>query len=192
MKNKLITIIMAAIIVLTLASCGAQNDPKSTVDAYMKACQKLDGEKMEEYFPGQGSAIDEEAYGDSESDFFSRITYKLEDTAIDGDKATQKLQITTVDMATIMAEVISESATEMLSHLGDSEFDSDTFINELLREKMSSPDAKLITTTVTVNLEKNADGKWIISAPEQNIEFLNALSGGIVNSLTTALDSLIG
>lgn len=190
MKNKIITIIMAAIIVFTLASCGAQGDPKGTVDAYMKAYQKLDAEKMEECFPGQGASIDEETYG--YSDFFSRITYELEDTTQDGDKATQKIKITTVDMAALMTEIIAEAATEMLSHLGDSDFDSDAYMSELLREKMSSPDAKLITSTVTVNLEKNADGKWIISAPEQNGEFLNALSGGLVTSLSDSLGSLLG
>ena len=61
---------------------------------------------------------------------------------------------------------------------------------DTLAEKLSNPDAKLITTTVTVNLEKNSDGKWIISSPDQNAEFLDALSGGIVNSLTTTLGSL--
>lgn len=189
MKRKILSVVLAVIFMFALASCGA-SDPKGVVDAYMKACQKLDVEKMEEYFPGQGSTLDREAYGESDSDFFSRITYELGETAVDGDKATQKIQITTVDMAAIMTELITELTAEMMTNLGDSEFDSVAYLNELLAEKLSNPDAKLITTTVTVNLEKNSDGKWIISSPDQNAEFLDALSGGIVNSLTTTLGSL--
>ena len=189
MKRKILSVVLAVIFMFALASCGA-SDPKGAVDSYMKACQKLDTEKMYEYFPGQGTSIENDALGESDIDFFSRITYELGETSVDGDKATQKIQITTVDMATIMTELVTELTAEMLTNLGDSEFDSEAYVNELLAEKLSNPDAKLITTTVTVNLEKNSDGKWIISSPDQNAEFLDALSGGIVNSLTTTLGSL--
>lgn len=189
MKRKILSVVLAVIFMFALASCGA-SDPKGVVDSYMKACQKLDTEKMYEYFPGQGASIENDALGESDIDFFSRITYELGETSVDGDKATQKIQITTVDMATIMTELVTELTAEMLTNLGDSEFDSEAYVNELLAEKLSNPDAKLITTTVTVNLEKNSDGKWIISSPDQNAEFLDALSGGIVNSLATTLGSL--
>ena len=189
MKRKILSVVLAVIFMFALASCGA-SDPKGVVDSYMKACQKLDTEKMYEYFPGQGASIENDALGESDIDFFSRITYELGETSVDGDKATQKIQITTVDMTTIMTELVTELTAEMLTNLGDSEFDSEAYVNELLAEKLSNPDAKLITTTVTVNLEKNSDGKWIISSPDQNAEFLDALSGGIVNSLTTMLGSL--
>lgn len=165
--------------IVLLTSCGTAT-PEATVDGYMKACINLDAEKMNEFLPtGNTSEIPKD--DDTYTNLFKRLKYKIGSSTIDGDTATVQITITALDMKTIMGEMIADLFGQAMSHIGDDSFDSDAYSKNLLSEKMSAEDAPTVTNDAVVNLEKNADGKWVISSEEKNSEFINALTGDLMS-----------
>lgn len=177
--RKITATICTLFTIILLASCGTAT-PEATVDSYMKACISLDAEKMNEFLPtGNTSEIPKD--DDTYTNLFKRLKYKIGSSTIDGDTATVQITITALDMKTIMGEMIADLFGQAMSHIGDDSFDSDAYSKNLLSEKMSAEDAPTVTNDAVVNLEKNADGKWVISSEEKNSEFINALTGDLMS-----------
>lgn len=180
MKTRKSTLIICILVTLALlVSCGAAT-PEATVDGYLKACINLDSAKMNEYFPSNDAA-EISTDGDNFTNLMKRLKYKINGSEVSGDTATVEVTITALDMKTIMGEIVSDLLGQAFTHIGDEDFDSEAYMNELLSEKMSAEDAPTVTNDVTVNLEKDASGKWIISSEEKNIDFLNALTGDLMS-----------
>lgn len=180
MKSRKIALFLFTIFTFTLlTACGSTvATPEATLDGYMTAWVNLDSAKMNEYFPSgnQEEIPDDDTY----TNLPKRTKYTIGAAETDGDTATVKITITTLDMKTIMGEVISELMGQALSHMGDDSFDSEAYTNELLSKKMSAEDAPMTTKEVTAYLEKDTDGKWILSAEDKNTDFINALTGDLM------------
>ena len=181
MKNRILSLIVCALFAVTLLfSCG-ERTPEATVDGYMKACVEFDREKMNEFFPTGAEDQDTQVDDDTYTIMFKRIKYGIGTSEITGDTATVNVTITTLDMKTIMGEIISDLIGQAFSHIGDDSFDSDAYANELLAEKMNAEDAPTVTNEAVVNLNKDGSGKWIISDESQNTDFIDALTGGLMS-----------
>ena len=199
--------------VFTMTACGGSSpagskeeamSPTDTMDAFLQAFKAKDFEKMQEYYEGEAGDLsmleeeDDEALKDVINvlvDNMLSFEYTIDNEQIDGDSATVDVNFTTYDfggiLQNIMGDLMSDAVALGLSGLSQEEMEAE--INELIGTKFkegldgASKDKEV---KVTMNLVMK-DGKWLVKDVSDASEFMNALSGGLMD-LADSLASIEG
>ena len=199
--------------VFTMAACGGGSpagskeetmSPTDTMDAFLQALKAKDFEKMQEYYEGEAGDLsmleeeDDEALKDVINvlvDNMLDFEYTIDNEQIDGDSATVDVNFKTYDfggiLQDIMGNLMSDAVALGLSGLSQEEMEAE--INELIGTKFkegldgASKDKEV---KVTMNLIMK-DGKWMVKDVSDANEFMNALSGGLMD-LADSLASIEG
>ena len=130
----------------------------------------------------EGSASEETE--EMNRQMFSRLSYELGETKVEGDTATVQAKITNMDMA----KVLQAYFDELYSMAGDSDEDiGDEKMEEVLREILSREDNETVTNEVTVKLAKK-DGGWQIQTTD---ELANALTGGFFSLVNQMAETFL-
>lgn len=193
MKKKLLFVLAAVTIIMTFSACGAPG-PTETADTFMTAIKEKDAETVKSVYAGKTFDLLQETDKESDDAFEGTLDdtlaekifdfdYKLSDEKIDGDKATVKVSITTYDLGGAIEDFVSEYLTQAitLSFSGASDKQIEKLSETLLAKHMKKVE-KDYNGTATIHLTKK-DGKWQIDKFDDNGDFINALSGGVVESI---------
>lgn len=183
-------ILFAYIILLcfVLVGCGTAT-PKDVVNDFMKAVQNNDWELAFTYIDNEAGNFDLDEFNNEENadtikQLLSSISNSFEyeqatEETIDGNHATVKINITSIDFSvaftSTMAEVLpiafgiafsadEEAAQQQIEALTEA----------TLLKHLNAENATMATRDVTLNLKKNDDGDYLIIADDNLAELILA------------------
>ena len=198
--RKFFAILLMITLVFTFTSCGGtsktqtdQLTPIETADKFLAGLKAKDLEAVEEYYEGDIGDLtmleeeDEPALADVINAMVDKIfdfDYVLGNEKIDGDSATVEVELTTYDFGGIIQEIMGGLMEDAfaLKLTGMSQEEMEAEINELIGGKFKEAldnAAKDHTIKVPMELTRK-DGKWVVKDLASSKDFLNALSGGLM------------
>ena len=170
--KKILSIVLCLFVLLSVAACGKTNEAAAALEKDLAAL-KSGAFADTEILQGSAFANEEDMMLDA---MFARFSYKIGESKIDGDTATVAVTMTMVDMG----EAFSAYMSAAMEHLDEANWDAD---GSYFAEMIKGEDVATTDFSVTVNMEKNADGVWAV-AKEGNEALYNALTGGLLDSLS--------
>lgn len=191
--KKVISILLSLAMVLSLVGCSGSS-PKDTVSSYLDSFKSGKVEESRQYIKETTDTQAENASTkvldneDPEVDAamkkaYSKLTYKILDSTVDGDKATVETEITAPNLGVIMTELIQESmplafASAFSENAEDDNMDE--LMNTMLIDKLNSKDLSMISKTVNINLVKEND-TWLIEFDDDLVDGLTGNMSAIAN-----------
>ena len=199
MRNNIISMALAFILCISLGifftGCG-EPSPKESVSTFLDALKSGDSETMNSVYADKDISIldvifdsdNEGGYLASDS-FEQRLTdsvlgfdYVIEDEAVNGDKATVKVTIKTYPMGEALTNAYNDMMSRIweLAFLEESELDAK--LAGILNARWDEMTEKSYESEVEISLLK-ADGKWVVDSLDGNDDFINAITGNLINAL---------
>lgn len=179
--KQTIILMLACIFVLAFTGCGAK--PETTAKDFLDAVKQQDFAKASTLVKNDGTK-GEFKYDSTEQEklmkaVFSKVDYTLGETTKNGDAATVKAKITSVDLTRVTAKMMSELLPTLMAQSFSSEKPDEKKQNDMILQYMlnsiNDPNAPKTETEVTIKLVKDKKG-WLI---EPNDDLLNALTGNL-------------
>ena len=195
--KKILSLLLITVMVFSMASCGAKEDqgpsPTVTVDNFLKAIKAQDFETAAQYYEGDISGLGmlQEEDDPVLSGILGSLTekildfeYTLDNEVIEKNAATVDINFKTYDLGKVMEELINSILADAsaLNLMGLDQEEMEAEIAEILDvqfQKIMQNASKDKTITVTVNLVKKK-GVWLLKDLTDKEDFMNALSGGIM------------
>lgn len=174
----------------TAAACSSGPSPTDVSKGFLGALKEANYEKAGSYVDkSDTSVIKSKIPGKDENSekigkiMLSKFTFEVGESKIDGDKATVKVKITSLDMVRIVSKTMSEIMPLAFASAFSSNGQQN--INNLLEQhilnSMSDPKAPMTTTDTIINLIKTKDG-WKIA--QDNDELFNAITGNVMKAFS--------
>lgn len=192
MKRVGSIILVALLLLTTMVGCGSKEE--KAVTSFLDSMKKGDYDQASKYVYGVTPEEFAETFGESEDDpeltnllmtVIKNFEYEIgETTEVDKEHANVNVSIESVDLGSVLEDVIAQLVSASLTGGDMSEEEIFTKMTELVEESLHDKEATTITTETTVALIKD-DGDWkidIISSPM----LLDALLGNLF-SLAGAL-----
>jgi uncharacterized lipoprotein YehR (DUF1307 family) len=194
--KRLLSIILTLALVLLLAGCA--DKPDTVVSDYCNALKSFDFDTAATYM-ADGAEDFENPFDDEElkDDVLSeqiishlkenaaKITYKISETKVDGDKATVNVTFSYADVSPIIEAAFSKFITEALglAFSGADESEIENMFSTIFAEKIESVTPGTATADVVFNCVK-ADGNWKISdfSEEDGETIGNVLLGNFISA----------
>lgn len=109
---------------------------------------------------------------------------------MNGDRAEVPVKVTAMDLAAMMAVLMTEFLPKAFeAAFSGEELDVESEMNQFFADAVDDPEAKMVTNNITIHLVRVED-QWKIDLNEDNsLEFVNAVSGGLVNFLSDMAES---
>lgn len=162
-----------------LVSCGPK--PDATVKNFFDAAKKTDFSSMANCMKKSGNKGDLK-FDDKDQEtivksVFSKVSYEVVSSTVDGDKATVKTKVTSVDLPKIYSKTVSDLMPSLMaSELAGKNEDAKTQIMQTFINSINSPKVDKTTTEVDIKLVKDSSKGWLI---EPNDDLMNAMSGNM-------------
>lgn len=175
---KKIGFLFLVLLLVTLSACGGQK-PENSVTSALNAMKADDIKTAQGYFIGDhANDLKKETDGKSEKmakNLLQNLTFSIEKTSVNGDKAIVTTKITNVDMSKFMGAYVKKLLGIAFSGGSTEDMDaqSDKLLTTMFGEKNDT-----VTATVDVELDKK-DGEWKINPSD---EFLDAVLGGLLTA----------
>lgn len=205
MKKSIVLLITLAMI-LSLTACGTPS-PTSVTDSFLTAIKEKDAEAITEHYVNDEfdlfeelsdavSGEDEEETEKNANDALIKVyeenmfpkmldfDYELSNEKIDGDKATVDVSVKTYQLGSAFTSFVGEYIGQAfsLAFSGASDEQMNALAANLLTSKLDELTEKTYEKTATLSLVKK-DDKWLVADVEGNKDVLNALYGGLVDSI---------
>lgn len=164
---------------IMLVSCGVK--PDATVKNFFDAAKKTDFGSMSNYMKKNGSQGDLK-FDDKDQEkivksVFSKVSYEVVSSTVDGDKATVKTKVTSVDLPKIYAKTVSDLMPSLMaSELAGKNEDAKNQVMQTFINSINAPNVAKTTTEVDIKLAKDSSKGWLI---EPNDNLMNAMTGNI-------------
>ena len=195
MKKKL-TVILALVLVLSLAACGgSKNSPEGVVSGFCDSLKTLDAQKMQAYLkdPAEESelGLDEvpKEFMDILKTWAKDLKYKVGKAETNGDNAKVKVDFTYTDASeifkTALTNYISKAMAEALSGNEVSEEKMTSLLVDCIKEAQKSVKTKTADISLDFELEK-VDGNWKISNASE--ELANVMLSNMLESFGGLFD----
>ena len=200
--KKLFAVLLAVVMCSALFACGSSPTPSDVVKTYLDAVKAQDQEAAAKVYAGDAgdaqfdaSALSgedglSEEFGKSMGEKLAAFEYTVKDETVDGDKATVNVSLKTYNFGEVfsaaMNDYLSQAITLLFSNASEDEINS--LMEKIFTEKL---DAATLTyeSDATIALTKTDDG-WMIDEFGSDSDFLNAMSGGMVDYLQELGSSL--
>ena len=198
--KKFISIMLVLLMVFSMSACGGasgSNDegpsPTEVMDSFLKALKAGDLETAAQYYDGNIDKInfmedgDDPIFSDVMDDLTEKMLdfdYTLSNETVKKNDATVDVEFTTYDLGNVMNELLMAvmSDSSALALMGADQGELEAVIAEIVKTKFDEVIKSVnkdTTVTVTVNMVKKK-GKWLIKDLADTDDFMNALSGGIL------------
>lgn len=204
MKKKM-TGIIALLALTMILLCGCATSPTSAADAFMQGIQKQDLMKLatvydidaieadntmndiiQNYIQGNDSIKEEgiallekfRPYIDKLFDF----DYVISNEKTDGNTATVDVKITTYNYGEALKTAVSDMMNQSLSFLFSFDLSSMKQTLESAITAALDQAKKNSELTATLDLVKK-NGKWIVADISENAAFINAMTGGLSDTV---------
>lgn len=178
--KKLIFVIIGVMLTVALTGCSAK--PDATVQNFLDALKQQDVQKASGFVKDENSKKDEFKYDSPEQEkmikaIFSKLDYKLDKTTKNGNSATVKAKITSIDLTRVTTKMVSELLPTLMSQALSDEKQDDKKQNDMIVQYMinaiNDPNAPKTETDVEIKLVKDKKG-WLIVPSE---DLTNAMTG---------------
>lgn len=188
--------------IITFTGCG--KSPTEVTTAYLDALKAQDFKTAAQYYDGDISKLDLTNRKELNTDAFQSknvttllnklfsFEYTLSNEKITGDTATVDVTVKTYNFGNVVEESIQEYFKEMFSSILNppTEEESYAIMEKILMKKMESASFDYVKTA-SLKLTKGKDG-WKIDELNEKDEFINALSGGLMDLANQFKDSFEG
>ena len=220
MKKRITSLCICAalcvIIGIAFTACGGSKTsdemtPSETVSAFLDAFKNEDEATLKQVYAGEANdflsayedgALDKDIPKELLDSLMAKwydFDYKVngETIAEDGKTATVDVTITTYDMTAVFNNFYTEFMNRALEQYSGnsndvSEEEYTKMAYEVLQEEIDKATKKNYEGDATLSLTKT-DGKWLVDKiDENNEEFLNVITGGlmdVLNDIVNTLDS---
>lgn len=222
MKKRITSLCICAalcvIIGIAFTACGGSNSktsdemtPSETVSAFLDAFKNEDEATLKQVYAGEANdflsayedgALDKDIPKELLDSLMAKwydFDYKVngETIAEDGKTATVDVTITTYDMTAVFNNFYTEFMNRAMEQYSDNSNDVSKeeytkMAYEVLQEEIDKATEKNYEGDATLSLTKT-DGKWVVDKiDENNKEFLNVITGGlmdVLNDIVNTLDS---
>ena len=218
MKKRLTSLCICAalcvIIGIAFTACGGSKTsdemtPSETVSAFLDAFKNEDEATLKQVYAGEANdflsayedgALDKDIPKELLDSLMAKwydFDYKVngETIAEDGKTATVDVTITTYDMTAVFNNFYTEFMNRALEQYSGnsndvSEEEYTKMAYEVLQEEIDKATEKNYEGDATLSLTKT-DGKWIVDKiDENNEEFLNVISGGLMDVLNDIVNTM--
>ena len=209
--KKYISLLLVFVLIFTFVSCGSSNSsegsdltPTETLDAFIQALKAKDFDTLQKYYEGEIGDLsmlqeeDDSALSGIVEGLMDKILdfeYTLDNEVITEDTATVDLHFKTYDLGKIMQDLItailSDATALGLAGLDQEEMEAE--VNEIMTQKFNEAienAEKDLDIPVTMDLVKK-DGSWVVKDISEKDDFMNALSGGLLE-FTEGLSQMAG
>ncbi len=186
-SSRCLSILIIFVLMSSMSACSEQSYPKpeETIKGFFDALSKSDLKSAESY-TASGSATGQFDFADPEEEKLSKLmlsktSYELISSEENGDEATVKIKITSLDMATIFETMMTDLIALMTEAAINGEEITDEKSLEMtmqyLDESISKPDAPVLKNELTVTLNKDKGKKtWVIVDDDT---FMNGIVGNL-------------
>lgn len=170
---------ISVIFTFLFTACTAK--PDVTVKNFLDAVKQQDFNKASTFIKREGTK-EEFKYDSPEQEkiikaVFSKLDYKLDKTTKNGNTATVKAKITSVDLTRVTTKMISELMPTLMAQAFSEEKPDEAKQNEMMLQYMlnsiNDPNAPKTETDVDIKLTKGKNG-WLI---EPTDDLINAMTG---------------
>lgn len=216
MKKKISLITMILLVLIIATGCSAKGKIETTVSEFSGAMKEFDLEVMASKISPEDSEgrdeinglNDEEGAGDSLENKLvdyvksnaAKIGYRINETVIDGDRATVSVGFKYVDGTPIFSEALTEYMQQAFTLLFSNEEltdeESDQMLADIVKKKSVQIEESFIEKTLDIKMIK-VDSEWYIEKFDDemlNIVLSNLPSavGNLENSLGAGGEDLEG
>ena len=188
---------------LGLAGCAQRESAQSVVQKAIDSVKTMDVETMQSYWGNDQFKDIDNSGADAESDdeslsmmtlFVKNLDYQIIESNEEKETATVKVQITNLDMSSIMSEFMSEAFKEALSYAflpeeqRPTDEDMNKMSNDILTNLLEREDNPKVTNTVDITLSLR-DNQWVINP---SADAVDAMLGGISSFSETMNNAFSG
>ena len=194
--KKVISLMLALVLALSLTACGGKAGPEGVVGQFCKGLQELDEKAIAQCFDSDDAVT--QKIMDFMKSCAGQLKYQVGEAAVDGDTATVPVEFTYVNAGSLMTEILTEYISEAWS-LALSGADDEKLaaaFEEVFDEKTTGADFPTLTATLTIPCVQTSDG-WKISSSADNSEelsdqLLDILTSNIYGALEDFGAGLLG
>lgn len=188
--KKTLCLGLAIAMALGLAGCAQRESAQSVVQKAIDSVKIMDVETMQSYWGNDQFKDIDNSGADAESDdeslsmmtlFVKNLDYQIIESNEEKETATVKVQITNLDMSSIMSEFMSEAFKEALSYAflpeeqRPTDEDMNKMSNDILTNLLEREDNPKVTNIVDITLSLR-DNQWVINPSSDAVD---AMLGGI-------------
>ena len=176
--------VMAALLLLSGCSGGT---PAQAVEKTLEAIKTSDVKTFNQYVSGDSSLFaDSESWGTGEWDLmhvmYQNLSYKVQETKVEGGTATVSCEITNTDFSKIIMNAMGEIVSATLAGEMDDADEAAVAQKMLDSMKQAADSGEVETVTETVDITLVKDGSnWKVKIDDA---LLNALGGGNLDDVT--------
>jgi hypothetical protein len=201
--KKTLCLGLAIAMALGLAGCAQRESAQSVVQKAIDSVKIMDVETMQSYWGNDQFKDIDNSGADAESDdeslsmmtlFVKNLDYQIIESNEEKETATVKVQITNLDMSSIMSEFMSEAFKEALSYAflpeeqRPTDEDMNKMSNDILTNLLEREDNPKVTNTVDITLSLR-DNQWVINP---SADAVDAMLGGISSFSETMNNAFSG
>lgn len=193
MKKKLLALLLAAMMLLGLAACGARETPEEAITAGMTALQQLDDENLVKYFGEEAnfSAVATESDAGAVEIIrvlMPKLTYEIGEITEKDDTATAVVAVSNVDMSVAMSNYITDLMVAMFGGTLTEDMMTDEYMAQMLIGAINACE-DTVTTDVTFDMVYNSEAKcWNITCDDEAMA--NAITGQMLDATNNLADLL--
>jgi hypothetical protein len=178
-------------LVLTLVACGPK--PDETVKNFFDAAKKSDFTTMANFIKKNGNK-DTFKYDDKDQEkviksVFSKVSYEIVSSTVDGKNATVKTKVTSLDLPKIYSKTVSDLMPSLFATSlsnPNSEENTKNQVMQTFLNAINNPNASKTTTEVDIKLVKEDKKGWLI---DPNDDLLNAMTGNFNKAFANSNNS---
>ena len=185
--KKLMPVIFITLLSISLTGCSPK--PDETVKGFFEALKQQDIQKASSFVKYNSSEKDLkiDKFDSKEQEkmmkaVLSKIDYSLGEVNKDGDSATAKVSVTSIDLGRISTKTINELLPTLMSQAFSQEKVDEkkqqAIVFQHMLNSINDPNASKTKTDVTIKLVKGDNG-WFIETDEQ---LANALTGNFYST----------
>jgi len=189
MKRPTRSIIAMVVLLVPLTLTGCGMSPDKTVAKFLDAFKAADSREMSKYVLG-GNTSNLEDFDDQDPEaaevalsVLSKLTYSIQKPAIDGKTATVPVNITSIDMPRLMANLLPQMfGAALASAFSEDGGESvEELSMRLTLNAINDPNVPMTTTRVHFPLTKER-GKWLIMPEDElGVSLSNAVTGNFAD-----------
>ncbi len=198
--KKLLCVVMALAIALTLVGCGGSK-PDATVKTFCDGMKKLDIKKMQSCLL-DADDLDTSDFESEEmpveflkyvKEWASKMTYKVKESKVDGDKATVTVDFKYTDASDVMGATMQDYFAKMIAAAFSgkeySEEEMSKMLITCLEAALKEKELKKAETTIDISLVKK-DNDWKIE--EASDELVNVMTSNMIGALEDMMSGFLG
>ena len=192
--KKVLAVVLALALELSMCACGKTNSPEGTVSAFCDAMKSFDFNKLKDYTKG-GIANTELDTSDVPEGLMTilktwakDLKYKVGKAEINGNDATVKVDFTYTDAGPILKAALADYLTKAISMALTGDTSEEAMVKLLVEciesaQKNTKADSKQVT--IPFYLEQ-VDGKWLVKDTASDLA--NVLFSNFMESFSGLFD----